>query len=102
VATVAEYCRHAKLTYADLARACGVTPGRISQLAIGNARSGKPSWSLAGKLERVSGGLIPRSQYFPDDLHCDVSAPPTVPDLPHTQTKRRASTSSARPSEARK
>jgi hypothetical protein len=98
---VATYCRHAKLTYADLARAVGVTPGRISQIAVGNERSGRPSWSLAGRLERISGGLIRRASWYPDDDGCGVTPSPVLPDLPREQTKRRARSVSAR-SEASK
>lgn len=56
---LAEWLKESKTTQDSLAKACGVTQGRISQIVLGAA----PSLMLAGKIKEATGGAV-----TPDDF----------------------------------
>ena len=63
-------------TFVWLARRCGASSKTLSAIAHGRRR---PSWKLAGALERETGGLIERAQWFP---------PLASPDTPQRTATR--------------
>lgn len=73
---LASYRKTYCVKYASIAAACGVTPQRISQVANDHY---KPSWRLAGAIERATDGKVERAQWFPDDVHCGVTSPSSSP-----------------------
>jgi transcriptional regulator with XRE-family HTH domain len=62
--TLAEYRRAYGVSYAYIARIAGVTPQAISAYARGETR---PSWEVAGRIERATRGKVERVQWFPED-----------------------------------
>jgi transcriptional regulator with XRE-family HTH domain len=62
--TLSEYQKAYGVSYAHIARAAGVTPQAISAYARGETR---PSWEVAGRIERATRGKVERAQWFPED-----------------------------------
>jgi DNA-binding XRE family transcriptional regulator len=63
--TLNEYRDEYGVTFAHIARKCGVTPQSISEIARG---VWNPSWKLAGQIEEATNGMVPRSQWFPPEV----------------------------------
>jgi DNA-binding XRE family transcriptional regulator len=51
------------VTFRHVAKGAGTTLDTISAIARGKRR---PSWHMAGRIEAAIGGLVPRSNWFPD------------------------------------
>jgi DNA-binding XRE family transcriptional regulator len=49
------------ISLAHLARRAGASPDSLYSIAAGRRR---PSWKLAGAIERATGGLVERAQWF--------------------------------------
>jgi DNA-binding XRE family transcriptional regulator len=55
--TLMQYLEAEKITQATFAETVGTTQGTVSKLCSGR----RPSWSLALKIEQVTGGRVPVS-----------------------------------------
>ena len=61
--TLLEYMQeHPQITYVDIARAIGCSDPYPGMIARGKAT---PSFNMAIMLERYTGGLVPRTNWFP-------------------------------------
>jgi transcriptional regulator with XRE-family HTH domain len=50
------------VSLAHVARLAGINPNTVYSIAAGRRR---PGWRVAGELERVTHGRVPRSNWFP-------------------------------------
>lgn len=55
--TLLQYLKAKELTQAELAQRLGTNQGTISKLCGGR----RPSWEMAARIERETGGLVPVS-----------------------------------------
>jgi DNA-binding transcriptional regulator YdaS (Cro superfamily) len=57
-----EYQKKTNASYSHIAKKCGVSPARISQIAMGGA---KPGFSLAVAIETATDGQVGRENWYP-------------------------------------
>lgn len=59
---LATYKRKTGINYSHIAFVCDVTTAMISEIAAGRKT---PSFSLAVKIEKATGGCVPRDNWYP-------------------------------------